>query len=58
MKEARAMRTLTLTAVLAAIVAFPLVFRKRKRTPLGLRPVAGGRVGGEVLRYDIDDLLT
>ncbi len=52
------MRTLTLTAVLAAIVAFPLVLRRRKRAPLGLRPVAGGRVGGEVLRYDIDDLLT
>ncbi len=49
---------MTWTAVLAALVAFPLVFHRRKRVPLGIRPVAGGRISGEVLRYDIDDLLT
>jgi len=52
------MKTLTWTAVVAAIVAFPLVIRKRKRVHLGVRPVAGGSVGSEILRYDIDDLLT
>ncbi len=52
------MRTLTWTAILAALVALPFVVRKRKREVVGLRPVSGGRVSGEVLRYDIEDLLT
>ena len=52
------MRTLTWTAVVAAIFAFPLILHKRKRVPTGIRPVSGGRISGEVLRYDIDDLLT
>lgn len=52
------MKTFTWTAVLAAIVALPFVIGRRKRVILGVRPVAGGSVPGEVLRYDIDDLLT
>ncbi len=57
-KEKTAMRTLTWTAVLAGLIALPLVMRKRKRAVVGLLPEAGGDVVGEVLRYDIDDLLT
>lgn len=52
------MRTLTWAAVLAGLVALPLVWKKRKRVTVGLRPIAGGDVAGEVVRYDIDDLLT
>jgi hypothetical protein len=52
------MKTLTWTAVLAAIVALPLVIGRRKRLVLGVRPASGGSVPSEVLRYDIDDLLT
>lgn len=53
-----AMKTLTWTAFLAAIVAFPFLIRRRKQVPMGIRPVAGEGVSGEILRYDIDDLLT
>ncbi len=52
------MRTLTWAAVLAGLFALPLVIRKRKRVAVGIRPVSGGEVAGEVVRYDIDDLLT
>ena len=52
------MKTLTWTAVVAALVVLPFMIRKRRRGGIGILPKAGGMVSGEVLRYDIDDLLT
>ena len=49
---------MTWTAVLAAIVVLPLMIHRRRREVQGIRPKAGGMISGEMLRYDIDDLLT
>jgi len=50
------MKTLTISALLATLVAIPFVWKRR---PANLVPVKGqGGPVQEDLRYDIDDLLT
>lgn len=54
------MRTFTITAILGALVAIPLVFGNRKGTSVPV-PVKTKNNGWEVetnLRYDVDDFLT
>ncbi len=51
-------KAITLTAFLAAIMAIPLVVGAMHAEHRELKPGSGGRLNGELLRYDIEDLLT
>ena len=51
-------KAVALTALLAAILTLPFVMKKHKEVARSDEPVMGGAVSGELLRYDIDDLLT
>jgi hypothetical protein len=52
------MRAFTITAILAALIAIPLMQRKRRLEVAEVKPEFGGRLSGDDLKYDIDDFLT
>ena len=54
----RTTKAVALTALLTALLALPFVVKKHKEVTKSDAPVMGGSVSGELLRYDIDDLLT
>lgn len=51
-------KTITFTAIIAALLALPLVLKKHQDKLVRPEVLRGGTLSGELLRYDIDDLLT
>jgi len=52
------MKTVTVSTILALLVAIPFIFVKRRMKPIELRITTGESLTDENRRYDIDDFLT
>ena len=52
------MKAITVSTVVALLVAVPLLFKKREPQPVEIRKDERGTTTDEDRRYDVDDFLT